>query len=110
MTLWSSVPPEAGRIVTVLPASSCVGAVLAPRAREGGAEAAYDLGVDDGGRDDDGTMTCGSCGWQVAGADLAEARVRWTFGTERGRTVWACERCSRQHARSIEGKLDSAWW
>jgi hypothetical protein len=24
--------------------------------------------------------------------------------------VWTCEACSRKHLRSIEGKLDTAWW
>ena len=26
------------------------------------------------------------------------------------RCVWTCERCSRAHLRSIEAKLDQAWW
>jgi len=26
------------------------------------------------------------------------------------RDVWTCDTCSRTHLRSIEGKLDSAWW
>jgi hypothetical protein len=30
--------------------------------------------------------------------------------TERGREEWLCEQCSRQNVRSIEGRLDSAWW
>ena len=38
------------------------------------------------------------------------ARLTWTRGTENGRVVWTCPTCTRAHARSIEGKLDSAWW
>jgi Zn-finger protein len=42
--------------------------------------------------------------------DVAQASVSWARGTENGREVWTCDRCSREHLRSIEGKLDSAWW
>jgi len=28
----------------------------------------------------------------------------------RGTTQWICERCTRDNVRSIEGKLDEAWW
>ncbi|WP_409483601.1 hypothetical protein [Arsenicicoccus dermatophilus] len=58
----------------------------------------------------DEAMTCGSCGRQVRGAEAEQAQVRWGFGVERGRTVWTCDVCSRRHARSIEGRLDSPWW
>ena len=51
---------------------------------------------------------CGTCG-RVA-QDESAARLAWTFGVENGRQVWTCDRCSREHLRSIEGKLDSAWW
>ncbi|QGN58099.1 hypothetical protein GKE56_09610 [Nostocoides sp. HKS02] len=51
---------------------------------------------------------CASCGAVAPTATLAG--VTWTRGTENGREVWTCERCSREHLRSIEGKLDSAWW
>lgn len=57
-------------------------------------------------------MQCSSCGVDASSelCGLAAARVTWTFGTERGRTVWTCPACSRRHARSMEGRLDSAWW
>ena len=49
-----------------------------------------------------------------AGAETPEdesaARLTWVLGVEKGRQVWTCDRCSREHLRSIEGKLDSAWW
>lgn len=51
---------------------------------------------------------CATCG--EAAADPARARLTWTRGTENGREVWTCDRCSREHLRSIESKLDSAWW
>ena len=40
----------------------------------------------------------------------ALARITWARGVENGRDTWTCDTCSRTHLRSIEGKLDSAWW
>jgi hypothetical protein len=51
---------------------------------------------------------CATCGRSAP--DLATAQVAWTRGSENGRDVWTCQECSRAHLRSIEGKLDSAWW
>jgi hypothetical protein len=34
----------------------------------------------------------------------------WSASVERGRRAWTCEQCSRDNIRSIEGKLDTAWW
>ena len=57
------------------------------------------------------SMVCATCGSSPAGAEAeATARLTWARGTENGREVWTCETCSRRHLRSIEGKLDSAWW
>ena len=57
------------------------------------------------------TPTCGTCGSQPAtDAEESLARLTWSRGTENGRIVWTCQSCTRTHARSIEGKLDSAWW
>lgn len=51
---------------------------------------------------------CGTCG--RIPDDEAGARLSWVLGVENGRKVWTCDRCSRENLRSIEGKLDSAWW
>jgi len=51
---------------------------------------------------------CATCGRTPD--DEAAARLTWMRGLENGRVVWTCELCSREHLRSIEGKLDSAWW
>lgn len=56
----------------------------------------------------DEAPVCATCG--TVAADPALAAITWTRGTENGREVWTCDRCSREHLRSIEGKLDSAWW
>ena len=58
--------------------------------------------------DEETAMVCATCGGTPD--DPAAARLTWARGVENGRTVWTCERCSREHLRSIEGKLDSAWW
>ncbi|NHA66912.1 hypothetical protein [Phycicoccus flavus] len=55
--------------------------------------------------------TCASCGATPSGEDaLARARLTWSRAVERGRESWTCPDCSRRHLRSIEGKLDPAWW
>ena len=50
-------------------------------------------------------VTCALCG---ARAD--ELPLGWSTSVERGRTVHHCERCSRDHVRSMEAKLDSDYW
>jgi hypothetical protein len=56
-------------------------------------------------------MACVLCGAVPADdAAAALARTTWSRGVENGRDVWTCDVCSRAHLRSIEGKLDSAWW
>ncbi len=62
--------------------------------------------------------TCGATAGAVGGgppgatrADrIALAQLTWTRGTEHGQVVWTCDVCSRAHLRSIEAKLDPAWW
>jgi hypothetical protein len=58
------------------------------------------------GIDPDARPACGSCG---SVADTARP-VTWSVSVEAGRRVWTCERCAREHVRSIEAKLDSSWW
>ena len=56
----------------------------------------------------DEPLVCGICGAVAATPD--EARLSWSLGIDAGRVRWACERCSREHVRSIESQLDPAWW
>lgn len=59
----------------------------------------------------DPTPVCATCGATAADDEAAAiARITWARGSENGRDVWTCDTCSRRHLRSIEGKLDSAWW
>jgi len=53
-------------------------------------------------------MVCATCGRMPE--EESAARLTWARGVEGDRVVWTCEECSRRHLRSIEGKLDSAWW
>jgi hypothetical protein len=34
----------------------------------------------------------------------------WSSQTGARGTSWLCERCTRENLRSIEGRLDEAWW
>jgi hypothetical protein len=54
----------------------------------------------------DGGPVCATCGTVAAGATPAT----WSLSTESGLRVWTCERCAREHLRSIEAKLDTTWW
>jgi hypothetical protein len=51
--------------------------------------------------------TCDFCGATAPGD---ETPLTWTTSVENGRPKVFCDRCSREHLRAIEGKLDSAWW
>jgi hypothetical protein len=50
--------------------------------------------------------TCDFCGASVEG----DPPLTWTTSVERGRKRVFCDRCSREHLRAMEGKLDSEWW
>ena len=50
--------------------------------------------------------TCGVCGTQVEG----EVPMTWSSQTSARGLTWLCERCTRDNLRSIEGRLDEAWW
>ena len=50
-------------------------------------------------------VTCARCGLTVE-----ELPLSWSTSVERGRTVYYCDRCSRENVRAIEGRLDSEWW
>jgi len=39
-----------------------------------------------------------------------EVPFTWVTSIENGRRRVYCERCSRDHLRSIESKLDAEWW
>jgi len=51
------------------------------------------------------TTRCGRCGHTAEGLPIT-----WTCSVENGSRVYFCDDCGRKHLRSIEGRLDSAWW
>jgi hypothetical protein len=52
------------------------------------------------------SLTCDLCGRQAPEPDT----LSWSTSREGGRLKRYCDSCSREHLRSMEGKLDSAWW
>jgi hypothetical protein len=53
------------------------------------------------------TLVCDLCG---RSATEAEAGPTWTVSVENGRRRRYCESCSREHLRSMEGRLDSEYF
>lgn len=53
------------------------------------------------------TLTCDNCGRQES--DGART-LTWSTSVERGRKLRFCDDCSREHLRSMEGKLDREHW
>ncbi|TKA10577.1 hypothetical protein [Actinacidiphila oryziradicis] len=51
------------------------------------------------------TTVCARCGAAREGLPIT-----WTCSVENGSRVYFCDGCSRANLRSIEGRLDSAWW
>jgi len=51
--------------------------------------------------------TCDFCGTTAPDDTFP---LTWTTAVENGRDRTFCDRCSREHLRAIESKLDSAWW
>jgi hypothetical protein len=52
------------------------------------------------------TLTCQTCG--VAAGE--EVPLDWVSSIERGELQHHCGRCVRDNLRSIEARLDPAWW
>lgn len=55
------------------------------------------------------SLTCAWCG-AVPTDGTDEPPLTWTSSLERGRTVWFCERCSRENLRAIEARLGAEWF
>jgi hypothetical protein len=55
------------------------------------------------------TVTCDLCGAQPD-EDADTVPLTWVTSVENGRSKLFCDQCAREHLRSIESKLDSAWW
>jgi hypothetical protein len=59
------------------------------------------------------TVHCSGCG-RPPGADepVTDAGTPWTWSVARDENAETvlCPHCAREHARSIEAKLDEEWW
>jgi predicted RNA-binding Zn-ribbon protein involved in translation (DUF1610 family) len=53
-------------------------------------------------------ITCVVCG-TVADSD-ADVPLGWSMSTSDRGKVFTCPQCVRENVRSIEAKLDEAWW
>jgi hypothetical protein len=51
--------------------------------------------------------TCSRCGTTSDGDGLAPG---WSLSTSTDGLDRLCERCTRDHVRDIEAKLDETWW
>ena len=49
-----------------------------------------------------------ACAW--CGTTVTEVPLTWSTSMERGRLLHYCDRCSREHLRSLEAKLDADFW
>lgn len=63
---------------------------------------AADADPDPGARE---STTCARCGTAHEGRP-----VTWTCSVENGVREFFCVGCARANLRSIEGRIDSAWW
>ena len=57
-------------------------------------------------------VTCDFCGTTAPDDESGGTGMplTWTSAVENGRQRVFCDRCSREHLRAIESKLDSEWW
>lgn len=56
-------------------------------------------------------VTCSFCGAVAEGGpDPDVPPITWSTAVENGQQKFFCERCSREHLRAMESKLDSEWW
>jgi hypothetical protein len=46
----------------------------------------------------------------MCGATSERLPITWTCSVEGGVRQYFCDGCARANLRSIEGRLDSAWW
>ncbi len=52
-------------------------------------------------------VVCAVCGKAVSAQDVP---LTWTTQASACGQQWLCETCTRENLRSIEGRLDGAWW
>jgi hypothetical protein len=55
------------------------------------------------------TVRCRRCG-TAADAPLGSVPLDWSTAASDDEIDAFCDRCTREHVRDIEGKLDEEWW
>ena len=55
--------------------------------------------------EDHDSVSCAQCGITAETLPLT-----WSTQTSTRDANYLCDRCTRENLRSIEGKLDEAWW
>ncbi|MGH9084807.1 MAG: hypothetical protein ACRDYW_05090 [Acidimicrobiales bacterium] len=54
---------------------------------------------------------CGRCGAAGPDGDDGDSLpLGWSLSTSRRGVQRLCDRCTREHVRDIEAKLDEEWW
>ncbi|MEV3971792.1 hypothetical protein AB0K68_27210 [Streptomyces sp. NPDC050698] len=66
-------------------------------------------GGNDGSAAEPRRFVCARCG-TTADVPTEDPPLTWTYSIEGGARRLYCEACSREHLRSIEGRLESDWW
>jgi hypothetical protein len=59
------------------------------------------------GDDEPNRLVCNECG---RSPEAGEPTWTWSREQRDDRLLILCPACTRDHARSIEGKLDPEWW
>jgi rubredoxin len=54
--------------------------------------------------------SCSMCGRVADPAAEGDPPLAWSTELIDAGTRWICPACTRDHVRSIEAKLDQAWW
>lgn len=57
-----------------------------------------------------GTPAPSSPAGSASSDETDEVPFTWVTSVENGKRRVYCDRCSREHLRAIESKLDAEWW
>lgn len=55
-------------------------------------------------------VSCQICGVAAEADEQGRPPLTWTMDTDGVRVRWTCLRCSTEHVRSMEAKLEPEWW
>ena len=55
-------------------------------------------------------VSCQICGLVAEADEQGHPPMTWTMDNDGARVRWTCPRCSVEHVRSMEAKLEPEWW